>query len=125
MVYPLWLQTQMGYTATWAGLSAAPIGVLPVFLSPLVGRYMHRVDLRILATFSFVVFGWVMLWSSGFTTYAGFSQLTMPRFALGLGMAFFFIPLMSITLSGLPPTRLASASGLSNFLRMVGGSFGT
>ena len=125
VVYPLWLQTQMGYTATWAGLSAAPIGILPVFLSPLVGRFMHKTDLRLLTSISFLMFAIVMFWSSGFTTSAGFAQLTLPRFALGLGMALFFIPLMSIILSGLPHSRLASASGLSNFLRMVGGSFGT
>ncbi len=125
VVYPLWLQTQMGYTATWAGLSAAPLGILPVFLSPFVGRYMHRIDLRVLVSFSFVVFGAVSLWSSTFDTNADFLHLTLPRFTQGLGMAFFFIPLMSILLSGLPANRVASASGLSNFLRMLGGSFGT
>ncbi len=125
VVYPLWLQTQMGYTATWAGLSAAPLGILPVFLSPFVGRHMHKVDLRWLVTFSFLVFGTVSFWSSTFDTSADFFHLTLPRFSQGLGMAFFFIPLMSILLSGLPANRVASASGLSNFLRMVGGSFGT
>lgn len=125
VVYPLWLQTQLGYTATWAGLSAAPLGILPVFLSPLVGRFMHRVDLRLLVTFSFITFGSVAFWASGFNTNASFAELTLPRFTQGLGMAFFFIPLMSILLSGLPHNRLASASGLSNFMRMIGGSFGT
>jgi DHA2 family multidrug resistance protein len=40
-------------------------------------------------------------------------------------MAFFFIPLMTITLSGLPPERIAAASGLSNFTRITAGAFGT
>ncbi len=26
LILPQWLQTQMGYTATWAGLAVAPIG---------------------------------------------------------------------------------------------------
>lgn len=125
VVYPLWLQTQLGYTATWAGLSTAPLGILPVFLSPLIGRFMHRIDLRLLVSFSFLTFGSVAFWASNFNTEASFDQLTLPRFAQGLGMAFFFIPLMSILLSGLPHNRLASASGLSNFMRMIGGSFGT
>ncbi len=125
VIYPLWLQTQMGYTATWAGLSAAPLGILPVFLSPFVGKNMHKFDLRILVTFSFLVFGSVAWWASNFNTSASFAALTLPRFVQGLGMAFFFIPLMSILLSGLPHNRIASASGLSNFLRILGGSFGT
>lgn len=40
-------------------------------------------------------------------------------------MAFFFIPLMTITLSGLSPDRIPAASGLSNFVRITAGSFGT
>ena len=125
VVYPLWLQTQMGYTATWAGLSAAPIGILSVIFSPIVGKNMHRIDLRILASFSFLVFASITFWASSFNTHASFWQLTLPRFFQGIGMATFFIPLMSILLSGLPPDRVASASGLSNFLRVLGGSFGT
>ncbi|NNM81085.1 MAG: DHA2 family efflux MFS transporter permease subunit [Burkholderiales bacterium] len=125
VVYPLWLQTQMGYTATWAGLSAAPIGILSVIFSPIVGKNMHRIDLRILASFSFLVFAGITYWAASFNTGASFWQLTLPRFFQGIGMACFFIPLMSILLSGLPPGRVASASGLSNFLRVLGGSFGT
>jgi DHA2 family multidrug resistance protein len=32
---------------------------------------------------------------------------------------------MAITLSGLPPEQIASASGVSNFARMTAGAFGT
>ena len=34
LLMPLWLQTQIGYTATWAGLVAAPTGVIAVLLTP-------------------------------------------------------------------------------------------
>lgn len=40
LLLPQWLQTQMGYTATWAGLAAAPIGILPVFLA--AGRPLRQ-----------------------------------------------------------------------------------
>ena len=40
-------------------------------------------------------------------------------------MAFFFIPLVTITLSGIEPDRIPAASGLSNFVRILAGSFGT
>jgi len=42
-----------------------------------------------------------------------------------VAMAFFFIPLISISLSGLAPERIPSASGLFNFARILAGSFGT
>ena len=40
-------------------------------------------------------------------------------------MAFFFIPLVTLTLSGIPPEQMPAASGLSNFARITAGSFGT
>jgi DHA2 family multidrug resistance protein len=39
-------------------------------------------------------------------------------------MATFFLPLLSLTLSGLPPERMAAASGLSNFVRITAGAIG-
>src|SRR5690606_3576584 len=42
LLLPLWLQTQMGYTATWAGLVAAPTGMVAVALTPLVARYASK-----------------------------------------------------------------------------------
>ncbi len=125
VIFPLWLQTQMNYTATWAGLAAAPIGLLSVVLSPVVGRILHRVDLRVLATFSFLVFAGVSFWTSHFNTSVSYFQLFMPRLIQGIGMACFFIPLASMTLSGLSAEQFASAAGLSNFLRILAGSFGT
>jgi DHA2 family multidrug resistance protein len=79
VILPLWLQTQMGYTATWAGLATAPIGLLPVVLSPLVGRNLHKMDLRLLVSFSFLVFAVVSFWNAGFTTAVGFWQLAFPH----------------------------------------------
>ena len=50
LLVPLWLQRNLGYTATWAGFATAPIGMLPVLLTPFVGKYAIRFDLRVLAT---------------------------------------------------------------------------
>ena len=51
VIFPLWLQTQMGYTPTWAGLAAAPVGILPFLLTPFVGNYMGKFDLRAISFF--------------------------------------------------------------------------
>ena len=39
-------------------------------------------------------------------------------------MATFFIPLTSLSISGLHPSRIAAAAGLSNFMRMTATAFG-
>ena len=125
VLLPLWLQTQLAYTPTWAGLASAPVGVLPVMLVPFVGRYMHRVDLRWLATASLAAFAAAAFWYAGFNTQVSFGELAWSRFAQGVGLALFFTPLMTIVLSGLPASRVASAAGLANTLRTLAGSFAT
>lgn len=125
VVYPLWLQTDMGYTATWAGVASVPLGIMAVILSPIVGRTQHRFDLRKLVTFSFAVFALSCFWQSRYTTDYDLWHLIEPRFVQGIGMAFFFVPLTTMLLMGLPPQRIASAMGLSNFMRVLSGSIGT
>lgn len=123
LLLPQWLQTQLGYTPVWAGLAAAPIGILPVFLSPLVGRYAHKFDLRLLAGGSFLVIGISCFMRSDFTTEVDYYHIAMIQGFMGIGVALFFMPTTSILLSSLPPKDIAGGSGLATFLRVLGGSF--
>jgi len=125
VLLPLWLQTQMGYTATEAGFVLAPVGVLAILLSPLIGRMVGRVDPRKIASVSFLLFALISFMRSRFNTDVDLATLMLPTILQGAALACFFIPLVSITLAGLPPSRIASASGVSNFVRITAGAFGT
>jgi DHA2 family multidrug resistance protein len=125
VVFPLWLQTVMGYTATQAGLAVAPVGILSLVLSPIIGRNIARLDLRYVTTIAFIVFAGVSFWSATFTLTSTFAQVSLPRFVQGIAVACFFVPLNTMLLSGLPANRIAAAAGLSNFLRTLGGAIGT
>ena len=125
VLLPLWLQQWMGYTATQAGMIMAPVGLLAIFFSPVVGLTVSKIDPRRYATFSFLVFALVLWMRSNFNTQADFVTIIIPTIIQGIAMAFFFIPLVTITLSGLTPDRIAAASGLSNFLRITAGAMGT
>jgi MFS transporter, DHA2 family, multidrug resistance protein len=125
VVLPLWLQQYMGYTATDAGLLTAPVGILALLLSPFVGRRVGKTDPRILATVAFLIFGIALYMRTLYNTQADFGFLVVPIVVQGAGMAFFFVPLVSLLLSGLPPDKIPDASGLSNFARILAGSFGT
>ncbi len=125
VILPLWLQQFMGYTATSAGMVLAPVGLFAIVLSPVVGLTVGRVDPRIYATLSFVVFAIVVGMRARFTTQTDFETIMIPTLIQGIAMAFFFIPLVTITLSGLPPDRIPAASGLSNFARITAGAMGT
>ena len=125
VLLPLWLQQFMGYTSTQAGMLLAPVGLFAILLSPIVGKNVQKTDPRMLATFAFVMFAVVLLMRSHFNTQADFVTIMVPTIVQGVALAFFFVPLSSITLGGSPPAQMASASGLSNFMRIVGGAFGT
>ena len=125
VLLPLWLQQYMGYTATLAGLVLAPVGLFAIFLTPIVARFTDRVDPRIFVTFAFGVFALVLFMRQHFNTDATIGTLLVPTLVQGIAMAFFFIPLISMALSGLPPERIPGASGLFNFARITAGSFGT
>jgi DHA2 family multidrug resistance protein len=125
VLLPLWLQQFMGYTATDAGMIMAPVGLMAMVLSPLVGNTVAKVDPRKYVTFAFIVFGLVLWMRSRFSTQADFATLMIPTVIQGIAMAFFFIPLTTITLSGLPPDKIPGASGLTNFARITAGAFGT
>ncbi|MFT7324828.1 MAG: DHA2 family multidrug resistance protein [Rhodoferax sp.] len=125
VLLPLWLQQYMGYPATDAGMLLAPVGLFAIILSPIVGKNISKVDPRYLASFAFVVFAIVLWMRSQFNTQADFNTLMLPTLIQGIAMAFFFIPLTVILLSGITPDKIPAASGLSNFARMVAGSFGT
>ena len=125
VLLPLWLQQYMGYTATWAGMATAPVGILAIILSPWVGKNVSRIDPRKLATVAFVGFGIVLWMRSNFNAQADFTTILIPTVLQGAAMAFFFIPLQAIVFSGLPPERMPSAAGLSNFVRITAGAVGT
>ncbi|SDV47621.1 DHA2 family efflux MFS transporter permease subunit [Chitinasiproducens palmae] len=125
VLIPLWLQTTLGYTATEAGIVMAPVGLFAIVLSPITGKFLPRVDPRKIATASFIVFALVFWMRSRYTTGVDTWSLLLPTLIQGAGLAGFFIPLVSITLSGLPGHRIAAASGLSNFVRIMCGGIGS
>ncbi|WP_338493696.1 multidrug efflux MFS transporter permease subunit EmrB [Erwinia aphidicola] len=126
VLLPQLLQEVYGYTATWAGLASAPVGIIPVILSPIIGRFAHKLDMRRLVTFSFIMYAVCFYWRAyTFEPGMDFGASAWPQFIQGFAVACFFMPLTTITLSGLPPERLAAASSLSNFTRTLAGSIGT
>lgn len=125
VLLPLWMQSTLGYTATYAGIASAPVGILAILFSPLVGKMLSKHDPRLIATFAFLVFALISYMRANFNTQVDLVTIMIPTFIQGAAMATFFIPLTTITLSGLDPNRIPSAAGLSNFVRLLFGAFGT
>ncbi|MFR8276273.1 MAG: DHA2 family efflux MFS transporter permease subunit [Desulfovibrio fairfieldensis] len=118
VLLPLMLQARLSYTAMWAGFSLAPVGVFPLIISPILGKQARRLDMRLMACLSFLVFAGCFFWRAGSTPGMDFFSVALPQLILGIGVALFFMPLTTIILSGLPNSDLAAASSLSNCVRI-------
>jgi DHA2 family multidrug resistance protein len=123
LLVPQWLQINLGYTATWAGFATAPLGVLPVLLTFIVGKYATRFDLRLLTSGAFVVMGATCFLRSDFYIGVDFQSVALVQLFQGLGVALFFMPVTTILLSDLKPNEIASGGGVATFLRTMGASF--
>src|SRR5436305_971936 len=109
----------------WICFINLPVGVLALVLTPIVGRTTGKVDPRVYATMSMVVFAAVAWMRSRFNTQVDIWTLVVPTILQGAAVSCFFIPLVNLALGGLRPDQIAAASGLNNFLRISAGAFAT
>lgn len=122
---PLWLQTNMNYTATWAGYVMAFQGVLGVAMAPVAAMMLSRVDPRFMMSVGLAILAGVTLWRTDFAQNITFWQLSLPQLVTGLGMPLFFVPLLGLSIAAVPPQQTASAAGMVSFIRTMSGAFGT
>jgi DHA2 family multidrug resistance protein len=125
VVIPLWLQQNLGYTATWAGYSTGIMGILAVFSAPLVGKALEKIDPRWLISVGFAGLGLINVWRMGFNSDVTFLQMALPTLLCGPFMVMFFLPLSGLVIASVDHDEQANAAGLSNFMRTLGGAFAT
>ncbi|WP_336980756.1 DHA2 family efflux MFS transporter permease subunit [Altererythrobacter fulvus] len=123
VLIPLWLQTNMGYTATWAGLATGMMGLLAIASAPAVGKAVERIDARLIICFGLIGLGAIHVWRMSFTPDVTFWQMAWPTLASGLFMVMFFIPVTGLAMASVDPEEAANAAGVSNFMRTLAGAF--
>ncbi len=125
VLLPLWMQTQLGYTATWAGLLAAPGGIIAVLVSPLAARFLAKFDARWLTSLALAAFAGSYYMRAQLTVDAAPIDFIIPQLIQGLAMGTFFVAILTIMLDGIEQPRVPAASGLAIFLRTIAASFAT
>ena len=119
IIIPLWLQTNMGYTATAAGEIIAMTAVLGVIAAPVTAILVSKVDVRAVICFGMLVMSGASLYRIGFNQDMTFWQLVPAQLAIGLSLPFWFMTIMSLTVATVKPEQVAGAAGLSNFIRTI------
>lgn len=125
VIVPQLLQSNLNYTATYAGYATAMTGVSAVVMSPIVGRLVGKVDPRLLVFIGITWLGLASLMRVAWNGQADFWTFALPQFVQGFGMPLFFIPVTTIALGAVRPEEIASAAGLMSFLRTLSGAVGT
>jgi DHA2 family multidrug resistance protein len=123
LLLPLWLQTQIGYTATWAGLVAAPSGIIALMVTPFAARMTARVDARMLSTFALAAFGISFWMRAGYTPDADYGAFVRPLLVQGVGMGLFFTAILAVAYRDISGPGMPAASGLTHFARTIAASF--
>ena len=121
---PVFLQGNLHMTAEQAGIALLPGAIATAISMFVVGRLTNRVDPRILITIGALVFALAAWQLSLITGESGSGDFFWPLIFRGIGLGLMFVPLTTITLAELSSSELAQGTGLYNFFRQLGGSFG-
>ncbi len=124
VLVPQFLQALMGYSATESGKVLSPSGVVVMLILPITGLAINRVGPRALIAVGLVIAG-VSLWlTSHIDLQVDYWTVTWYRILQGVGIAFLFVPISTVSFSRLPPEKSNAASALFNLARNLGASFG-
>jgi DHA2 family multidrug resistance protein len=121
---PIYVQSIMGYTATWAGLVISPGGVASLLAMAIVGNLVGRVDARLLVLFGAICNVGALWVLKDLNLEVDFFHITLSRLFQGFGLGFLFVPITAAAFSQLRPEQIGQGTGLFNLLRNEGGSVG-
>ena len=126
VLLPLYLQNLMGYTAFLAGLVLGPGALTTLIGMPVTGRLLGKgYDARKLLFLSLVINAIAVDIMAHFNLQADFISVILPRALQGFAISLFFVPLAAVTFANVENEDMGNASGIFNFIRNIGGSFGT
>ena len=123
-VLPLYLQGVLQMTAFQTGMIILPGAIATAVSMFVVGRISNTADPRVLIVVGSLLFGFSMWQLGHLTTQSGSGDLFVPLILRGFGLGLVFVPLTNIALADLDRAELAQGTGLFNFFRQIGGSFG-
>lgn len=125
VLLPLFMQTLLGWTAVTAGLWTSPRGIGTALCMPLVGYLLGKGwDERWMLACGFAVAGFTFFGYSHMTLESGTWDIFSYQISQGLGMAFLFVPLTTLTMGPIPKQETGYATSLYSVMRNIGSSMG-
>jgi DHA2 family multidrug resistance protein len=120
---PQFVQNSLGFTATLSGLLILMRAIPIAFATPLIARFVGKVDARIFMAFGFFFMALGNYTQANVTTLrSDFHTFVIPLMLTGVGAAMLFVPLTTAVLGGVPQHVGAKAGAYVNLGTQLGGS---
>ncbi|HWU37170.1 MAG TPA: DHA2 family efflux MFS transporter permease subunit, partial [Candidatus Acidoferrum sp.] len=125
VLLPLFMQTLLGWTSLTAGLWMSPRGIGNALCLPLVGYLLgKRWDGRWMLAAGLVVTSMAFFGFAHMTLESGTWDIFGYQITQGVGMAFMFVPLTTLTMAPIPKAETGYATSLYSVMRNIGASMG-
>lgn len=125
-IIPLYTQATLGWTAQESGMLMVPAALTTAVMMPIIGRLLQRgikqqymVALGMLLFFIYSYWGYKIM-----TPDTGEDAFFWMLIVRGMGMAFLFIPITTLSLSTLKGQQIGQGASFTGMMRQLGGSFG-
>lgn len=121
---PTMLQTLFDYPVALAGLVTAPSGLGTMLAMLFVGRYVARIDVRVLVAAGFLVTAFSLWQMTRYDLDLTQSAIVWPGVIQGIGMGLVFVPLSAATFATLSPEMRADGTAIYSLMRNIGSAVG-
>jgi MFS transporter, DHA2 family, multidrug resistance protein len=121
---PPYLQDLMNYSVFTAGLVMGPRGVGTMVATLLVGRFVGKVDTRLLLALGLGFSAWAFYVMTGWTPDVSQGEIVVAGLIQGAGFGTLFVPMSTVTLSTLAPEDRADGASIFSLARSLGSSIG-
>lgn len=123
-LWPMLMQSLMGYNAYLAGLALAPGGIAAMVVMPIMGLVVAKGRLRWYVTAGLVISAFSMYMMQQGSLAADFKYMVVSRVISAVGVSMIMLPSMTAAFAFVPASKNDAVSGITNLARNIGGSVG-
>jgi DHA2 family multidrug resistance protein len=124
ILLPQFLQNDLGYTAQQAGMALSPGALALIIMMPIAGILASKFDPRVIIACGFALTALGLFHVTGLHYGVSFGTMVSYRVIQVIGIPLIFIPISTLNYVGVPRNKFNQVSGISNFLRNLGGGIG-
>jgi EmrB/QacA subfamily drug resistance transporter len=124
ILYPFYMVDGLLLSSSTTGMLMAIIAVPPVIISPLTGMISDKIGNRIPMVVATICFTAGLFFSSRLNLDTSLTDIAIVMALFGLGMGMFMAPSQSAIIGTVHRRHLATAMGVANTIRLLGGAAG-